>query len=71
MSIRCVYIGNDPQYENAIFETAIWDFFNIVKGTVKLQFDNLRLRHLAHGWHEVPLCDVMIKTGFEEYDDQD
>jgi hypothetical protein len=66
MISRARYLGSDPKFQKALFKTAIWDFFDIVKGTIKLQFDDLKLEELAHGWHEVPLDDVVIETEFDD-----
>lgn len=68
MSIqKCTYIGSDPKFAKGIFKTALWDYFDIKNGTVKLQFDDLALGTLAHNWHEVPLQDVVIE--FQRFED--
>lgn len=66
---RAVYVGSDPKYACAIFKSAIWDFFDVIKGTVKLQFDDVALGTLAYNWYEFPLCDVVIEFGGQDDSD--
>lgn len=59
----CIYLGDvigDPQYDHLIFKTAIWDDFDIVKGTIKVQFDDVKLAE-AFKWTELPVCDVKLE----------
>lgn len=59
-SLKCVYVGTDPMFVSCRLKSALWDQFDVVKGTVRIQFDDLALAPFCYGRHEVLLSDVIL-----------